>query len=205
MTLSGPHLGVMPSVCRSQPESGSDTAPVHTAASQRSRTDAADPRAIASNINPGEAESNSDIRRESEFDAAGFVEFAERHLEWLDRVDSAEAVAWHEVRSRGGRIYTCVPMNPDAEGIEPICLDLFSEELLTSPAREHIQVATSSPAIRKTYDRCVATIEAELPAYDVPDALRFSTILNTYFGYACQTDLASLLARIPPAVCPNPA
>ena len=96
MTLSGPHLGVMPSVCRSQPESGSDTAPVHTAASQRSRTDAADPRTVVSNINPGEAESNSDIRQESEFDAAGFVEFAERHLEWLDRVDSAEARAWHE-------------------------------------------------------------------------------------------------------------
>ncbi|MGU3586883.1 hypothetical protein ACLBYD_27470 [Rhodococcus sp. C26F] len=205
MTLSGPHLGVMPSVCRSQPEAGSDTAPVHTAASQRNRTDAADPRTSVPNINPAAAESDSDIRRESEFDAAGFVEFAERHLEWLDRVDSAETAAWREVRSRGGRIYTCVPMNPDAEGIEPICLDLFSGELLTSPAREHIQVATSSPAIRKTYDRCVATIEAELPAYDVPDALGFATILNTYFGYACQTDLVSLLARIPPAVCPNPA
>lgn len=195
MALSGPDVGEPSSICRSQPRSGLDAALVEVVAFRAGGAQAADPRTV---VAPGSDSVAASVTSSmSEFDAAEFVEFAERHLEWLDRVDGAESAAWREVRSRGGRIYTCMHSVPDDEGVEPLCVDVHSGEMLTSPGCEHIEAGACSAVVGSGPDRCTAAIEAELPACDVPDPGGFSSMLNAYLQYALRTELSFVLERLP--------
>ncbi|MCB8913383.1 hypothetical protein KUG88_25015 [Rhodococcus rhodochrous] len=89
----------------------------------------------------------------------------------------------------------CAPV-PDGQAGEAICVDLSSGELLASPQGGHIEAGTRAAMVRRGLDRCVAAIEAELPAYDVPDPFGFSAMLNAYLRSACRTDLVSVLERL---------
>ncbi|MBX4171656.1 hypothetical protein K3M35_23925 [Rhodococcus sp. DMU2021] len=86
---------------------------------------------------------------------------------------------------------------------EPICVDLHSGELLTSPECGRTPMGLPSAVISNDLDRPADAIEAELPACDSPDPSGFSALLNIYFWNACLADLSFLLERLPPVQRPK--
>lgn len=114
MASSGQDLAQLPSTHPFRLGIDPDSVPVRGAAPLTGSTRAAAACPSEAETDPAVAV-GSGVGSRSAFDAAKFVEFADRHLEWLDRVEHAESAAWREVRSEGGRIYACVPPSPMAK------------------------------------------------------------------------------------------
>ncbi|MFF0284061.1 hypothetical protein ACFYSW_27510 [Rhodococcus aetherivorans] len=134
--------------------------------------------------------------------AAEFVRFVEHYLHWLDRVDAAETAARQAVRAAGGRIYTCERLCRHNGAFELVCFDVDTGELLGRHTGALDTKVLSSVPLRAV-DRAASSIDAELPACEVPDPLGFNRALNAYLAEHRRTELASILERLPPRRAPR--
>lgn len=108
---------------------------------------------------------------------AEFVVFVERYLQWLDRVDVAEAAVREAVRATGGQVYAG---RSDGRR-ECVFYDIDSGEFLGQQIC-HQDGRTTSSAQLRSVDSPDDCLYADAPVYDVSDPRGFMRWIDSHLS-----------------------
>ena len=107
--------------------------------------------------------------------------FIEHYLQWLDRIDTAEAATRETVRAQGGRVYGCQHVDRRDGRLERVFYDIDSGELLGREIRDHNGRTVSSVHFRSA-DRAVDCLHADIPSPDVSDLWGFTRWVESHLS-----------------------